>query len=248
MINEEGGSGDIVSMRIKKWVAEIKNQSHLIAGFNKDIEHWRKRELAAAILCGEHLVNIRKTYGNRGDGFKSFVEAEFQKEFCYKTASRYMKLFHGKHKLNETVVSLNQAYHYLGVVKDENAGAKDGSNNDKQSGNQHSSARKTKRPRKRTQSSHRSKNLSSIPRLDSVLIPYHNGDTDVVELVEFNIDPEGNVIGRQLGRSEKFKKVLPSGLQKFHQHLARYVDKQNGLPKRIQGPSTGYEVIVSLSE
>ena len=109
MMNQEGDWGDVESLRVQKWVAEIKNQSHLIAGFNKDIEHWKKRELAAAILCGEHLVNIRKTYGNRGDGFKSFVESEFQIDFCYKTATRYMKLFNGRERLKENVASLRQA-------------------------------------------------------------------------------------------------------------------------------------------
>jgi len=249
MMNEDGGFGDIVSMRIGKWVSEIKNQSQLIAGINKDIEHWRKRELDVAIICGENLVNIRKIYGKRGDGFKSFVETEFQKEFCYKTATRYMKLFHAKHKLNETVVSLNQAYLFLGIVKDENACANGNSNTDKKNGNQHSSARKNSKSRKRKQSSQRPTNdLSSTPRLDSVLIPYYNCETDLVELFEFNLDSEGNLIGRQIGRSEKFKKVLPSGLQRFHQHIDRYLTNPKGLPKQLDEPSPEDDVIIILTE
>ncbi len=243
MINEEDDYGDIVSMRIKKWVAEIKNQSHLIAGINKDIEHWRKRELAAAILCGEHLVNIRKTYGNRGDGFKSFVESEFQMDFCYKTATRYMKLYNSKDRLKENIASLRQAYIALGIVKEDDA------NPDKTDDDRHASAQKQSKSGKGKKSSKRSRvEIDNDPKPDSILIPNYNDSCEMTGLLEFNFDSDGDMVGRHVGQSAQFKKLHKKGLDAIYKHLERYVAKRGVSTKRLLGSSPECEIVVSLSE
>lgn len=249
MINEEDGSGDIVSMRIKKWVAEIKNQSHLIAGFNKDIEHWRKRELAAAILCGEHLVNIRKTYGNRGDGFKLFVETEFQMDFCYKTATRYMKLFNGRERLKEDVVSLRQAYITLGIVKVDGAHANDDTNPDQMDYDHSSSCNGQSKSGNHKKASKRPKvEIDNDPKPDSILIPNYNKSSEMIGLLEFNFDSDGDIVGRHVGHSAQFKKVHQKGLDRIIKHLERYVAKRMVVSKRLLGSSPECEMVVSLAE
>jgi hypothetical protein len=249
MMNQEGDCGDIVSLRVQKWVAEIKNQSHLIAGFNKDIEHWRKRELAAAILCGEHLVNIRKTYGNRGDGFKLFVETEFQMDFCYKTATRYMKLFHGKDRLKANEVSLRQAYITLGIVKYDGASSNDDTSPDKMDCDQSASGHNQSKSGKNKKASKRPKvEIDNDPKPDSILIPNYNKSSEMTGLLEFNFDSDGDIVGRHVGRSAQFKKLHPEGLDRILKHLEPYVAKRMAVSKRLLASSPECEMVVSLAE
>lgn len=227
MMNEEGGSGDIVSLNIDGWVKEIRNQSQLIAGFNTEMEHWKKRELAAAIVCGENLVNIRKTYGARGDGFKAFVETEFKMEFCYKTAVRYMKLFHGKNELKATVTSLQQAYKVLGIVKEEYAYPKEESNADNQGGSNPSPSGKCTKTKPRKGSPNQKRVvIKAMPKVDSILIPRYHEETKELQLLEFNLDSNGKVVGRELGKSDVYVQLPDNGVRRLRECIERFIGKR----------------------
>jgi hypothetical protein len=250
MMNDEGGSGDIVSLNIDGWVQEIKKQSQLIAGCNKEMEHWKKRELTAAIVCGELLVNIRKTYSTRGDGFKSFVETEFKTEFCYKTAVRYMKLFHGKKDLKETVTSLQQAYKVLGVVKEEYVYPKEGGNADNSAGgNPSPSSKRTKTKSQKGSSKQNRIVLKTMPKADSILIPTYHDETKELQLFEFNLDSDGKVVGRQLDRSDAYTTVTDKGLVRIREHLERFlVNRNSGFISKNDRFNSNDDSDISFSE
>ena len=225
MMNEEGGSGDIVSLNIKGWVDNIRNQSQLIAGCNKEMEPWKKRELTAAIVCGENLVNIRKTYSTRGDGFKAFVETEFKMEFCYKTAARYMKLYHGKNELKATVTCLQQAYKILGILKEEYAYPKE-SNADNQGGANPPPSGNSSQTKTRKSSPNQNRVvIKTMPKVDSILIPRYHEKTKELLLLEFNLDSDGKVVGRELGKSDVYVQLHDNGVRRLQECIERFIGK-----------------------
>ncbi len=259
MMNEEGGSGDIVSLNIDGWVKEVRNQCQLIAGCNKEMEHWKKRELTAAIVCGENLVNIRKTYSDRGDGFKAFVETEFKMEFCYKTAVRYMKLFHGKSELKDTITSLQQAYKVLGIVKEEYAYPKEEINakpvnnsNPSPSGNNSNPSPSGKTTQTKTQKSSPNQNrvvIKTMPKVDSILIPKYHEETKELLLLEFNLDSNGKVAGRELGRGDVYTPLNDNGVRRLQEHLERFIGKRtSGLPSNDDRFNADDDSGISFSE
>jgi hypothetical protein len=228
MMNEEGGSGDIVSLNIKGWVDKIRNQSQLIAGCNKEMEPWKKRELTAAIICGENLVNIRKTYSTRGDGFKAFVETEFKMEFCYKTAVRFMKLFHGKDELKDTVTTLQQAYKVLGIVKEQYAYPKEESNADNQdNSNPSPSGKDTKTKPSKGSPNQKRVVIKTMPEVDSILIPRYHEETKELQLLEFNLDSNGKVVGRELGKSDVYVQLPDYGLRRLQEYIERFIGRRS---------------------
>lgn len=232
MMNEEGGSGDIVSLNIDGWVKEVRNQCQLIAGCNKEMEHWKKREVTAAIVCGENLVNIRKTYGARGDGFKAFLETEFKMEFCYKTAVRYMKLFHGKNELKDTITSLQQAYKVLGIVKEEYAYPKEEVNaNPVNNSNPSPSGKRTQTKTQKSSPNQNRVVIKTMPKVDSILIPKYHEETKELLLLEFNLDSNGKVVGRELGKGDVYVQLPDNGVRRLQEHLERFIGKRtSGLP------------------
>jgi hypothetical protein len=250
MMNEEGGSGDIVSLNIDGWVKEVRNQCQLIAGCNKEMEHWKKRELTAAIVCGENLVNIRKTYGARGDGFKAFLETEFKMEFCYKTAARYMKLYHGKNELKVTVTCLQQAYKALGIVKEEYAYPKEEVNANPVNNSNPSPSGKTTQTK--TQKSSPNQNrvvIKTMPKVDSILIPKYHEETKELLLLELNLDSNGKVVGRELGRGDVYTPLNDNGVRRLRECLERFIGKgSSGLPSNDYRFNADDDSGISFSE
>jgi hypothetical protein len=141
---------DPVSPTLKEWVNEVKTHSRLIAAYTKEMEHWQKRELESAIICGSNLVKIRMSYGDRGIGFKPFIEKEFENEFSYKTCLRYMKLSNRSSEIPSDVNNIRQAYIRIGILQEDYSYPKPESNSTNNSGTNgkpSNGASKTKAPR-----------------------------------------------------------------------------------------------------
>ena len=94
--NSNQSVGVTVTPNINKCIKEVHLHYSVIVDADKKMEHWRKKELDAALACGENLVKIRQEYGKKGVGFKTFIATEFANEFSYETCLRYMKLFNGR--------------------------------------------------------------------------------------------------------------------------------------------------------
>ncbi|MSU61267.1 MAG: hypothetical protein EXS31_02540 [Pedosphaera sp.] len=109
---------EIVTLEIMDWIQQIK--THHANANTADLEtaHWKKKALESALLCGDYLVKCRRTLNN--GLFTKFVETHLSHLMCYKTATRYMKLFNAKDELDSSIQSLRSAYIRLGVIKELN--------------------------------------------------------------------------------------------------------------------------------
>ena len=174
MIIEQSGIGDTVSPNLEQLVNEIETEIDLMSDYREKSEKWTKMELCSAIKCGENLVKIRSAFCKRGDGFKSFVTTRFQPRFSYKTCGRYMKLFKGKDKLDDSVTNLNQAYVLLGIKREIDLDSDDGDSvirDDKDSTKDH-----TQRHKKTNKNRRNSNQITLVetPKRNSILIPFFN--------------------------------------------------------------------------
>jgi hypothetical protein len=228
---------DTVSPDVLKWVGEVKKEIQVIAGCHKAMEHWQKRELDSAIVCGEYLAKIRKSYGERGQGFKSFIESEFANEFSYKTCLRYMKLFNRKKNLSSTVGNLRQAYIELGILKESYHYPENSVENTEQPSTTENHTAN------RVESSSTETNVSSVnineaksqigPRVvtlnDTNAIVFACESTNgsgvtKTEVLEFKFDGDGDLLGRSLLIPMEHIKATPNGVNLFLKKMKPFVD------------------------
>ena len=90
--------------------------------------------------------------------------------------------------------------------------------------------------------------IDNEPKPDSILIPNYNKSSEMIGLLEFNFDSDGDIVGRHVGHSAQFKKVHQKGLDRIIKHLERYVAKRLVVSKRLLGSSPECEMVVSLAE
>lgn len=57
--NSNQSFGVTVTPNINEWVKEVHVHHSVIVDADKKKDHWRKRELDAALVCGENLLKIR---------------------------------------------------------------------------------------------------------------------------------------------------------------------------------------------
>ena len=225
-----------VTPDVGTWVQEIKRQANLIAEYKKHTEHWQKRELDSSIVCGEYLIKIRMTYGDRGCGFKQFVIDELQNEFSYTTALRYMKLHHGRKEITADISNIRQAYIKLGILKqsylypeDESespSGATSGANSGANSGSTGNQTPKQPNPRKPAPK----KNLNDLlPHSKSVYITWKDeaNPNSTHSIYEFTLNDDNVLIGRPVTITEKFSIVKPAGVEYFISRLLPLVEWYN---------------------
>ena len=221
--------GDTMSLTINDWVNQAKTHSRLIVGYTKQMEHWQKRELESAIICGSNLVKIRQSYGDRGIGFKPFIEKEFANEFSYKTCLRYMKLANRSSEIPSDVNNIRQAYIRLGILQEDYMYPKPESNSNNNSGTtgkpsngpskDNSTKSKPKSP-KRTLS-------DLIPYGDSIFITYQpkkQTEHTKYKICEFRLNPEGTLLGRPTVETDNYTVVKPDGVEFFIQKLTPYFE------------------------
>ncbi len=221
--------GDTVSLTINEWVNEAKTHSRLIVGYTKEIEHWQKRELESAIICGSNLVKIRQSYGERGIGFKPFIEKEFANEFSYKTCLRYMKLSNRSSEIPSDVNNIRQAYIRLGILQEDYSYPKPESNSNNNSGTNgkpSNGASKDKSTKGKPKSAKRT--LSDlIPYGDSIFITYQpkkQTEYTKYKICEFRLNPDGTLSGRPTVEIANYTVVQPDGVQFFIQKLSPYFE------------------------
>jgi len=220
---------DTVSLTINEWVNEVKNQSRLIAGYTKEMEHWQKRELESAIICGTNLVKIRQSYGDRGVGFKPFIEKEFANEFSYKTCLRYMKLANRSSEIPPDVNNIRQAYIRLGILQEDYLYPKPESDSNNHSGTNGKSSNKASKDRTtkgKPKSSKRT--LNDLLTYGDSIFMTHKDDKNTVddshEICEFKLNTEGQLCGRPVVKTDKYSIIKPAGVEFFLKKLTPYVE------------------------
>jgi hypothetical protein len=222
--------GDTVSLTINDWVNEAKTHCRLIAGYTKEMEHWQKRELESAIICGSNLVKIRMSYGDRGIGFKPFIEKEFENEFSYKTCLRYMKLSNRSSEIPSDVNNIRQAYIRLGILQEDYSYPKPESNNKNNSGTNgkpSDGASKDNNTKGKPKSPKRTLN-DLLPIGDSIFMTLKNDkkikDDSSHEICEFKLNPDGALLGRPVVKTGKYSIIKPAGVEFFLKKLTPYVE------------------------
>ncbi len=221
--------GDTVSLTINDWVNEAKTHSRLIAGYTKEMEHWQKRELESAIICGSNLVKIRQSYGDRGIGFKPFIEKEFANEFSYKTCLSYMKLSNRSSEIPSDVNNIRQAYIRLGILQEDYSYPKPESNSKNNSGtnyNNNNGASEEKNNKSKTKSPKRTLN-DLLPYGDSIFMTHKfekKSEDDSHEICEFKLNPEGKLCGRPVVKTDQYSIIKPPGVEFFIKRLTPYVE------------------------
>jgi len=213
--------GDTMSLTINDWVNEAKTHSRLIAGYTKEMEHWQKRELESAIICGSNLVKIRQSYGDRGIGFKPFIEKEFANEFSYKTCLRYMKLANRSSEIPSDVNNIRQAYIRLGILQEDYLYPKPESNSNNNSGANGKPSNGASKD-----NSTKSKPKSPKRTLNDLLTYGDDKNTvdDSHEFCEFKLNPEGQLCGRPVVKTDKYCIIRPAGVEFFLKKLTPYVE------------------------
>ena len=221
--------GDTMSLTINDWVNEAKTHSRLIVGYTKQMEHWQKRELESAIICGSNLVKIRQSYGDRGIGFKPFIEKEFANEFSYKTCLRYMKLANRSSEIPSDVNNIRQAYIRLGILQEDYMYPKPESNSNNNSGTNgkpSNGASKDNNAKGKPKSPKRTLN-DLLTYGDSIFMTYKddkNTVDDSHEICEFKLNPEGQLCGRPVVKTDKYSIIKPAGVEFFIKWLTPYVE------------------------
>ena len=221
--------GDTVSLTINDWVNEAKIHSRLIVGYTKEMEHWQNRELESAISCGANLVKIRMSYGDRGIGFKPFIEHEFANEFSYKTCLRYMKLSNRRSELPSDVNNIRQAYIRLGILQEDYSYPKPESNNNNSGTNDQPSNEASKDNSTKGKPKSQKRTLNDLLRYgDSIFMTYkYDKKTEYDsshEIFEFKLNPDGTLSGRPVVKTDKYNIVKPAGVEFFLKKLTPYVE------------------------
>lgn len=220
---------DTVSPTLKEWVNEVKTHSRLIAAYTKEMEHWQKRELESAIICGTNLVKIRMSYGDRGIGFKPFIEKEFANEFSYKTCLRYMKLANRRSDIPSDTSNIRQAYIRLGILQVDYSYPKPESNTNHQSANNDTPTNPPSQGNltdSQPRSSKRTLN-DLLPLSDSIYMTHtldNKTDDGSHQIFEFRIDPDGTLSGRPVVITSQYSTVKPAGTKMFIKKLKPYIE------------------------
>ncbi len=220
---------DTMSPTINDWVNEAKTHSRLIAGYTKEMEHWQKRELDSAIICGSNLVKIRQSYGDRGIGFKPFIEKEFANEFSYKTCLRYMKLANRSSEIPSDVNNIRQAYIRLGILQEDYMYPKPESHTNNNSGTTSKSSNgepKSNSTKSKPKSPKRTLN-DLLTYGDSIFITYQpkkQTEHTKYKICEFRLNPDGTLSGRPTVETDNYTVVQPDGVEFFIQKLTPYFE------------------------
>ena len=219
---------DTVSLVIEKLVKEIKSETKAIAICRTKFQHWQIRELNAAIRCGENLVQLRKTFGDSGAGFKKLIETEFINDFSYKTCLRYMKLYNGKNELKGEINNIRQAYIKLGIVTEtynypvENAEIAQVVNANCKA---NSSPPTTETPTVKTPPEEPTS--KPMPSSSSILVAFkdpNKSEDSEKTLLEFILTKDGQVVQRRAGTTAPPREMPPTGHKWFCNHLKPYVE------------------------
>lgn len=219
---------DTMSPTINDWVNEAKTHSRLIAGYTKEMQHWQKRELESAIICGSNLVKIRQSYGDRGIGFKPFIEKEFANEFSYKTCLRYMKLSNRSSEIPSDVNNIRQAYIRLGILQEDYMypKAESHTNNNSATTSKPSNGEPKSNSTKRKPRSQKRTLNDLLPYNDSIFMTYKSDKKtldDSHEICEFKLNPEGTLLGRPVVKTDNYSVIKQAGVQFFLERLTPYV-------------------------
>jgi hypothetical protein len=228
-----------VTPDISEWVKEVHVNYSVIADADKQMEHWRKRELDAAMRCGENLVNIRQQYGKLGHGFKTFIATEFANEFSYETCLRYMKLFNGRSQLTPEINSLRKAYIHLGILKQDYAYPKpiievDDSTSTDQSnacdnsrGDGHQpDANKSERsaPRKKTTQDILSELIGSNEAFLMKMPAISATNPQEYFVLEYMVDQNGDMLGRIPGNGGSYKVISSKSYSVLRERIKPIVE------------------------
>ena len=225
-------TSDTVSLFIDQWVTKVKNHSQLITDSRKQMEHWQKRELDSAIICGEYLVKIRKTFGKQGAGFKPFIEQSFSNEFCYKTALRYMKLYNDRNNIPSEIRKLRKAYIHLGILKEDFQYPKDPSETTQEPG---SDANKSEPV---SSNDDKIDPASSKSTPESEPTPYGNFITiefrdpnnpkdSYPTKFDFVVNVDGQMLHRLAGATVKPKEMTPKATDWLYNYIKPFVEWHN---------------------
>lgn len=217
-----------VTLEVNSWIQEVKHHANLIAGYKKETEHWQKRELESAIVCGDNLIKIRKTFGDIGTGFKQLIIDEFKNQFSYSTALRYMKLHHGRKDITTEITNTRQAYIKLGILRESYQYPDDESNPSGGSGSANNGSASTKTTKPRKQATRRTLN-DLLPHSQSIYITWKDetNNSSSHSIYEFSLNDDKVLIGRPVANTVKFSIVKPAGVEWFLNRLKPMVDWHN---------------------
>lgn len=227
-----------LTLDVIEWVKEVHHHYSVICQSDKLMEHWRKMELDAALVCGENLVKIRQQYGKQGHGFKAFVAAEFVNKFSYETALRYVKLFNGRSELTPKINSLRKAYIHLGILKQDYAYPKPSLEVD-ESTQPNQTAPSNNNDETRTGSSKNPEPLVSPRRdpqdvLDKLLDSAQgfvikmpaptSAESGKQYFIEFMVNHNGDMLGRIPGKGNYFNHLSPEKYSMLCERIKPIVD------------------------
>jgi hypothetical protein len=186
-------------------IQKIKTLVASMGESEKELVHWKKRKFELALVVGEDLVTIRRTFGKNKGEFRKFVETEFSNEFCYKTAERYMKLFTNKKDIPPDVCNLRKAFVSLGILKEEYLDSDEKKENT--SGNVVPTT-----PKQPKQGTTKEKNFISVKKQklydhpNSIILDHYRLDSDN-ELYQIVVNPDGRLFGINV---EDYSRMAPT--------------------------------------
>lgn len=211
--------GVTMTPNINECIKEVHLHYSVIVDADKKMEHWRKKELDAALACGENLVKIRQEYGKKGVGFKTFIATEFANEFSYETCLRYMKLFNGRSELTADITCIRQAYLHLGILRENydypKPPTQDNSNPSNAGGADTNKTDETQQKSTRQRSCKKSRQeilVDLIPHGESIIVTFldtNSNSSPKHRVMEFQVDSNGEMVARVAGEGNKFNVVTP---------------------------------------
>lgn len=215
--------GVTVTLNINECIKEVHLHYSVIVDADKKMEHWRKKELDAALACGENLVKIRQQYGKKGVGFKTFIATEFANEFSYETCLRYMKLFNGRSELTADITCIRQAYLHLGILRENydypKPPTQDNSNPSNGGGTDSNKTDETQQKSTRQRSCKKTKQqllAELLPHNDSFVLTFVKPDADGNNsqiVVEFKVESGVNLLHRVVTQDKFYSPVTPNNLR-----------------------------------
>ena len=235
IINENNSNNVSVTVtpEIQPWVEQVRSHYQIISECTKQTEHWQKREFQSSLVCGEYLVKIRGTYGNSGRGFKKFIESEFANEFSYETCLRYMKLHNNRKNIPNDVVTIRKAYISLGIIKEDylyptTESIESESDTTSPTG---CTPGNSDVPSPKFDIRFDKKDINSLKSIYFVVENGSSKENTYNEIMEFQFDENGHIVGRGLKRKPTFKPVVNTGIDRLLEKLKPFVEwceaKQN---------------------
>lgn len=220
-------AGITVTPEISECIYQILTHHAMMDGYNKEAEHWQKRELESAIICGENLVKIRQSYGKAGTGFKQFIMDEFKNEFSYPTALRYMKLYNGRIEITNDVNNLRQAYIKLGILKESYSYPDNESDSNGNAGSNDGQTKKGKQPKQRKATPKPTVN-DLLNHGDSIYLTRKDDENSSTHTIyEFKLTSNNNLLVRRVAETDKYYNANADGIAWFVERLKPIVDWHN---------------------